>query len=202
MLPSDAADHLEVRSRLAWLTTTPFGSEVEPEVYCRNAMSSRPARGSRWARGRAGVEIDREPLQLVVARKRSADPRAARSAELVSANAGAQLAMMLALESRALCRRGTIIGTAMTPRDQAAEERDDEVEARRKDQQRAIAGAGDVGEPRRERRRGVVQLAKGQRRFLGAAIGQKDVGAIVGLRRGAMLQKRHQRGNRLHFRER
>jgi hypothetical protein len=27
-------------SRLAWLMTTPFGSPVLPEVYCRKAVSS------------------------------------------------------------------------------------------------------------------------------------------------------------------
>jgi hypothetical protein len=36
------------------------------------------------------------------------------SAALVRASFGAQFATMLTLESRALCRRGTMIGTAIT----------------------------------------------------------------------------------------
>ena len=69
----------------------------------------------------------------------------------MSAIAGSQFAMIAALESRALCRRGIIIGTAITPRDQAAEEGDDEFETGRKHQQGAIAGLGDCRQPRCER---------------------------------------------------
>ncbi|MCY1560520.1 hypothetical protein D9M68_976600 [compost metagenome] len=29
-------------SRLAWLTITPFGALVDPEVYCKNARVSAP----------------------------------------------------------------------------------------------------------------------------------------------------------------
>ena len=44
---------------------------------------------------------------------------------------------MLALASRALCRRGSIIGTAMTPAIETAEKRDDEIDAVGEQQQGA-----------------------------------------------------------------
>ena len=31
--------------RLPWLTMTPFGVPVDPDVYCRNASASRPVEG-------------------------------------------------------------------------------------------------------------------------------------------------------------
>ncbi len=33
-------DGLQVMHRLPWLSMTPFGSLVEPEVYCKNARLS------------------------------------------------------------------------------------------------------------------------------------------------------------------
>ncbi len=116
--------------------------------------------------GRArGVLQERDGLALrsaaEVRRRRSDDqpshrPRSTRSAPsanraamslrgplisdgLTRMNRGAQLAVMLSVELRELCRRGTIIGTADDAGHQAAEQRDDEVEALRKDQQRAVA---------------------------------------------------------------
>ena len=83
--------------------------------------------------------------------------------------------------------------------DQAAEKGDDEFEAGRKHQQRALAGPGDAAEPRRERVRGIMQLAKAEDRFLGAAIGQEDVGAFVGLAFRPPGEQFDQRGERFHI---
>ena len=64
-------------SRLAWLTATPLGSEVEPEVYCRNAMACGSGRGNSARSACAAIEIDREPLQPVALEARLQILRAA-----------------------------------------------------------------------------------------------------------------------------
>ena len=54
MLPNTRAIIARFARRLAWLTMTPFGAEVEPEVYCRNAMSTGPVgRGAGMVTGAA-----------------------------------------------------------------------------------------------------------------------------------------------------
>ena len=88
---------------------------------------------------------------------------------------------MLTLASRAPCRRGTIMRHGDDARHQAAEKPDDEIEPGRKDQQRPVARPAAGGKPRRDRGGAAMQLAKGQRCFDGAAIGQEQVAAILGL---------------------
>jgi hypothetical protein len=100
--------------------------------------------------------------------------------------------MIAALASRALCRRDHT-------RDQASEEGHDEFEAGRKHQQRALAGADDRAKPRRERVGGIMQLAEGNGRFLGAAIGQEDIGARVRLSCRPFRKQFDQRGERFYF---
>ena len=101
---------------------TPFGAEVDPEVYCRNAMSSgmgwrpRCERASDEA-GRFGF-VDREkfdgrPGATGIREARTSSPRSpAISPRGARARRGVQSATMPALASRALFRRGSIIGTA------------------------------------------------------------------------------------------
>ena len=42
-------------SRLPWVTITPLGLAVDPEVYCRNAVVLRPTAGSRQAAPPSGI---------------------------------------------------------------------------------------------------------------------------------------------------
>ena len=63
---------------------------------------------------------------------------------------GVQSATMPALASRALLRRGTIIGTAADPGQHAGEKPDHEADAVRADQQGAVARPGAIRDPPRE----------------------------------------------------
>jgi hypothetical protein len=69
-IPSASAIAASLCSRFAWVTTTPLGALVEPDVYCRNATES-PARGGcRHASGSPSG-----PASVATTATRSADPR-------------------------------------------------------------------------------------------------------------------------------
>ena len=82
--------------------------------------------------------------------------------------------------------------------DQAAEEGNEEFEARGKNQDGAIAGPRCLGKSRRERVCGVMQLTKGKRGFFLAAIGEENVGALAGLACGAPCEQCHKRAETVH----
>ena len=119
--------------------------------------------------GLGDAQIDREP------RNPFARNRACRSSRIAKARTG-ERERRLAIGHD----RGAGVARAVPARhhhrhgdhpcDQAAEEGDDEFEAGRKHQHGAIAGLGDPREPRRERLRGVMQLAEGEGGFFHAAI--------------------------------
>src|SRR3954462_2401690 len=96
--------------RFACLTTTPFGDDVEPEVYCRNAVSDGFASGRVLRRPAAQCTqssivssgSDLETLRRALARGLH------KSSRLVRASRGPQSATILAVSSLALARRGTI----------------------------------------------------------------------------------------------
>ena len=60
----------------------------------------------------------------------------------------------------------------------------------------------DRRQTRRERPRGVMQFAERDGGFLGAAIGQENIGPIVGLGGSAPFKQRYERGKRFHLRRR
>ena len=73
--------------------------------------------------------------------------------------------------------------------DEAAEEGDDEIEPGREHQERALAALTAVHQLRRKRTGAALELREGQRCLLAAAIGEKDIGALVRLLRGARTQQ-------------
>ncbi len=97
-------------------TITPFGAEVEPDVYCRKARSS-----TEQARGISSV--GRAPSAIRSAASASGAPlvaassgaRVSRIASTVSTTAGAQSRTMLRVASETRPRRGGATGTATTP---------------------------------------------------------------------------------------
>ena len=95
-------------------TTTPLGVEVEPEVYCKRAMSVPPGWREGAVAGRSCVAST--DSQATPDAKRSAKSGRDRSRSVLARiTRGAQSARIAALESRAAMRRGTIIGTATIP---------------------------------------------------------------------------------------
>ena len=71
----------------------------------------------------------------------------------------------------------------------AAEQTGDKVDPGRTQQERALARRRLCGDPRGERFCPLCQFGKGDRRRLAAAIRQHDIGAVVGLRGGAVPQQ-------------
>ena len=100
---------------------------------------------------------------------------------MVSASAGVQLARIAALESRALFRRGIIIGTAMIPA--IRQPKNATMNSMPGGNTRIARSPGCAAAVRRaaSARRGIMQLAEGEGGLLGPAIGDEDIGAIVGL---------------------
>ena len=91
-----------LRSKLAWLSTTPLGSPVLPEVYCRNATLSGPSFG--------GDQLDRSPASAVESHLIFASPSDSRATApficmrsgLVSANRASQSAAMASSTGKVL----------------------------------------------------------------------------------------------------
>ena len=111
----------ELCARLPWLTFTPLGRPVEPEVYWRKARSD--GSGSRGFQSSSSGAANASVPSHSTSRARDAAPRAGSSrsrtrpssGESVSTKAGSALAAMAA--SRGICRSfvGGYAGTAMTP---------------------------------------------------------------------------------------
>jgi hypothetical protein len=80
--------------------------------------------------------------------------------------------------------------------DEAAEKRHDEIEPGRKHQKRALAGLSATHELRRKRIGAPLELREGERRLLAAAVGEKDIGALVRLLGSPRAQKLDHRGMR------
>ena len=126
-------------SRLAWLTATPLGSEVEPEVYCRKAMSSGFAALGPTARDlarpdRPPATDDRGPKTRCV---NPCGPQIGSAGQhdrgfAIGDDRGAGIARAVPARHHHRNRNHA--------RDQAAEERDDEFEAGRKHQHGAVPG--------------------------------------------------------------
>ena len=76
----------------------------------------------------------------------------------------------------------------------AAEERDETLDPHREQQQRAFPREGAAGDLAGQRGGAAVELGEGDRRILLAAIGQRHIGAVVRLHRGAMAEQGGQRG--------
>src|SRR2546429_69930 len=69
-----------------------------------------------------------------------------------------------------------------------------EVDPDREYQQRACSGGGTLGEPAGQCGGAAIEFGKGYRGVLVAAIGQRDIGAVVRLYRRAVAEQGGQRG--------
>src|ERR1700681_3500169 len=104
---------------------------------------------------------------------------------------GAQSATMLSLESRVLCRRGSIIGTAMMPARRQPKNATIKSMPLENSSKAPSPGAaplarrGRPDEPRRHRAGAPLELPEGDARILAATVGKQDVGGIVRLLGGA-----------------
>ena len=76
----------------------------------------------------------------------------------------------------------------------AAEECDEALDPHREYQQRACSGGGTLGEPAGQCGGAAIEFGKGYRGVLVAAIGQRDIGAVVRLYRRAVAEQGGQRG--------
>ncbi len=186
-------------SRLPWLTITPFGAPVEPEVYWRKASVSPSGAGSRPGVGRAFVRATRW--------RASAAPPARRSRRRAARTSRARCPVVRATRASASAtmarRRRAASGSAAAgrrapptaPRVEAAKEGRDEVEPRRVEQQHALPGPADLLKPRRDRPCPAVELAVGQVRLLFLAVPEERVGEPAGLPQGSLAQE-FERGSR------
>lgn len=116
---------------------------------------------------------------------------------MVSATAGVQLARIAALASRAPFRRSIIIGTAMMPAIRQPKNATMNSDAGRNTVMARSPTRGH-GQSRRERARGIVQLSKAEDSVLRPAIGDEDIGAVVGLLRRTPGQQCHERAEGFH----
>src|SRR5829696_8480902 len=124
-----------------------------------------------------------------VALRRSARSlRAGRRVGLVKAKRGVQSTTMLALESRAPKRRGGIIGTAIMPamRQPKKATMKSSPGGNIRSARSPLTAAHQL---RRKRTGAALEFREGQRCLLAAAIGEKDIGALVRPLRGAGAQQ-------------
>ncbi len=104
-------------STLAWLSITPLGLPVEPEVYCRKARPSRSTRGSRQASSMPGgsssvaSQCSRPSSGASAARW----PRLATTLAVESATFGWASAAMLCRRAVSRFKRGGKASTATAP---------------------------------------------------------------------------------------
>nr|WP_232344259.1 hypothetical protein [Actinoplanes awajinensis] len=120
IVPSDRAGHSSTVSatllwKLAWVTSTPFGSPVEPEVYCSTAMSS--GRGGGKVRSPAGKSAIASVSSRVSPASSGGSPSwsSRRTAAVVRIVVVPASSAMRRTRCRATRRVGTGTGTPTTP---------------------------------------------------------------------------------------
>ena len=102
--------------RLPWLTITPLGAEVEPEVYCRKAMSS--AAGAWGRQASASARSTWSAATAAMLPKRASAPgRACITSAVLITQAASASPTMPSSRSRCCTRSDSSggTGTAITP---------------------------------------------------------------------------------------
>ena len=160
-MPNDWRMHSRLLSKLACETITPFGSLVEPDVYCRNARSLSATLGGCHMSASASSSSSVAIHWLVAA---SADSSSGSS--VVSVCAGRKRDVRVAIERDPLQPRHRPLRLRIRRRHrddarvQATEERGDEFQPGRIHQQRAVARPQLQLQPRGNRPRPAIQLAE------------------------------------------
>ena len=189
MTPNDDRNIVRLPARLRWVTTTPFGAPVDPEVYCSRAgASAGTARGP--ARGAQPAVASGDPKRRNAERLHGVEQVAAVGvAERgrrrgVAADGGDPLPAAIARAAAARHRDRARI--------EAAEERGREPERRTRQHQHrtprdpeTLQGAGDV-------ERGAAQVGEAQRSGFPLAVSEKDQGATIGPLAGPALELRRE----------
>ena len=106
----------------------------------------------------------------------------------IGENAAARIAR--ALPARYHHRNGDNTGI------ETCKERDEAIDTHRKQQKGACSRLGAFGDTRGEGGGAAVEFGEGNRTSFSAAVGQRDIGAVVGLGCGAMPKQSGQRGQR------
>ena len=187
----------KLASRLPWLTITPFGAEVEPEVYCRKAMS--PRRGwcgkTRSRPGSSEISIDRDPLQPCCGNRST--QIAAGAAQHIGGGEG-KPRPAIGYDGAARVAPALAAGQHHRNRDdpgiKTAKKSDQAVYAHWKKQQRPISGRRATSESARQHGGTPVEFGEADCCHFAAAIGQQHIGAVLRLRGGAHSKKIGERG--------
>ena len=180
--------------RLPWVSTTPFGRPVDPDVYCRNASvcAVDARRLPRVFDARRHVTRDHpvqaaEHRRVVDQRPNPIHDRVGRQGHFRAGVFGDRLQATVELVApRRIHRHGHDLGV------QTAEERGDKLQARRIAQQGPAAGQILRFQPRPDRPGLPIEFPVRHLDFLVLAVHQPDKRHLVGLMSHAVAQQLHE----------